>query len=297
LTLDTAGWLMNIAAFADVHGRIRLCFKLCARWERETGEKIDLVLQAGDLGAYPHSAQLDRATIKHARSDPTELGFAEDFTQRREAVAEELERTSFPLIFARGNHEDHDWLDALEAQSDGALFPVDAYGRVFCLKTGIPYTFRKADETITILGIGRIGLLPGEHNVSQPKYIQPSELERLYAADVAACDILLTHDVALDFITPNYGMEEIRLVLDAAKPAYHFHGHTEEPFTRRVDANGTTQAIKLADLHWEKSQSPMRLEAGAMGLLRWHNPIEQRFEVIDADWFFEYNAKNWQNIE
>ncbi len=28
---------MNVAVFADVHGRIPLCFLLCARWERETG--------------------------------------------------------------------------------------------------------------------------------------------------------------------------------------------------------------------------------------------------------------------
>lgn len=41
---------MNIAVFADVHGRILLAFKLCARWEKETGEQIDLILQAGDMG-------------------------------------------------------------------------------------------------------------------------------------------------------------------------------------------------------------------------------------------------------
>ena len=42
---------MNIAIFADLHGRILLAFKLCARWQKETGEQIDLILQAGDLGA------------------------------------------------------------------------------------------------------------------------------------------------------------------------------------------------------------------------------------------------------
>ncbi|GCE21451.1 hypothetical protein [Dictyobacter kobayashii] len=41
---------MNIAVFADLHGRLLLAFQLCARWQRETGEHIDLILQAGDLG-------------------------------------------------------------------------------------------------------------------------------------------------------------------------------------------------------------------------------------------------------
>src|SRR5215213_2483912 len=111
---------MNIAIFADIHGRILLCFKLCARWERETGEKIDLVLQAGDLGAYPDESRLDRATINHARNDPSELGFATDFAEWHDAVAKELAQTTFPLIFVRGNHEDHLWLDALEHESDNA---------------------------------------------------------------------------------------------------------------------------------------------------------------------------------
>jgi hypothetical protein len=76
MVLPTLAFLtMNIAVFADLHGRIRLCFMLCERWERESGEKIDLVLQAGDLGAFPDMSRLDKATIRHAEKDPTELGF------------------------------------------------------------------------------------------------------------------------------------------------------------------------------------------------------------------------------
>jgi hypothetical protein len=28
---------MNIAVFADINGRVALAFKLCARWQAETG--------------------------------------------------------------------------------------------------------------------------------------------------------------------------------------------------------------------------------------------------------------------
>ena len=130
---------MNIAVFADIHGRILLCFKLCERWERETGEHISFILQAGDLGVYPHLSHLDRATIKHTRNDPSELGFANDFATYQADVAATLSQTSFPMIFVRGNHEDHEWLDEREQQIDEPLFPVDAYNRIFCLKTGMPY--------------------------------------------------------------------------------------------------------------------------------------------------------------
>jgi hypothetical protein len=88
---------MKIAVFADVHGRILLCFKLCARWQRETGEQLDLILQAGDLGVYPDRARLDKATIRHAERDPSELGFLDDFAAYRAEVAAVLAETRCPL--------------------------------------------------------------------------------------------------------------------------------------------------------------------------------------------------------
>ena len=257
---------MNFAVFADLHGRLLLCFKLCARWERETGDKIDLILQAGDLGAYPDQSRLDRATINHMRNDPTELGFSSDFVTRRDEVADQLGMTSCPMLFVRGNHEDHTWLDKLENQSNEPIFPVDVYQRVYCMKSGVPYTFETLRESITILGIGRIGPLPGEQDETKPKYVQPYELERLYSPGELQCDVLLSHDVALHSLAMNYGMEEIRLILNSCQPAYHFHGHTEQPFTRHVDENNVTQVIKMADLHWDQSTPDQTVEAGAMGI-------------------------------
>lgn len=66
---------MRIALFADLHGRILLCFKLVARYQRETGKSIDLILQCGDMGVFPNLGRLDKATIKYASYDRTELGF------------------------------------------------------------------------------------------------------------------------------------------------------------------------------------------------------------------------------
>ena len=284
---------MNIAVFADLHGRILLAFKLCARWQRETGEQVDLILQAGDLGAFPDEARLDKATIKHAQADPTELGFLNDFLYARPEVAAALEQTTCPMLFVRGNHEDHAWLDALERQADAPLFPVDAYQRIFCLKTGVPYTFSKGAETITLLGIGRIA----EASNHKPKHIQPYELEKLYQlAPQFAPDVLLTHDSAKDAIFAGSGMDEIRLILDRYRPSYHFFGHYGGPCRQGIDANGSTTFCKLADLTWDVTDRGKVIEEGSMGLLRWTSAEQHSFEVLDQPWLKEYTAFRWKYL-
>jgi hypothetical protein len=297
---------MNIAIFADVHGRIQLAFKLCIRWEKETGQKIDLILQAGDLGAFPEEMRLDKATIKYAQLDSTELGFMRDFAQYNANIASLLAQTHCNLIFVRGNHEDHHWLDGLEQQTDLPLFPIDAYQRVFCLKSGIPYTFSVDAKTITVLGIGRIGAPESEPEAEQPKYIQSYERKRIYNLlanhEKPPIDVLLTHDARPDFIMPSHGfkikagrgMAEIGLILEACKPAYHFFGHYGGTCTTGTDDNGVTYSCKLADLHWDKSDPGMLLEAGSMGTLHWKSQDEHTFEEVEAAWMREYSAYTWQ---
>lgn len=286
---------MNIAVFADVHGRILLAFKLCARWQRETGERIDLILQAGDLGVFPEPATTDKATVRHAEKDPTELGFSRDFLRYREDVAEALAETTCPLVFVRGNHEDHAWLDKREQAASGAAFPIDAYDRVHCLKTGVPYAFG-GDASITVVGVGRVGPPVGEREIEKPKYVQEYELERLYALGTSRCDVLLAHDTRRDGISLGFGIEEIGMLLDVAKPAYHFFGHYGGPCLVRTDANGVTVSCKLADLHWDPGDRSKRLEPASMGILRWHSRDDHHLEVLNAPWLRDYSAHSWSYL-
>lgn len=293
---------MNIAIFADLHGRLLLAFKLCARWQKETGEQIDLILQAGDLGAFPEFNRLDKATRRYVERDPTELGFMQHFCEYDPEIAAILAETTCPLVFVRGNHEDHFWLDELERTHEGATFPIDAYQRVFNLKTGLPWTFQKNAESITVLGIGRIGPVHEEANNEQDKYIQPYEEKRIAALEKMPIDLLLTHHSRFDFvilergvkIKASTGMKEIEYILDLYQPAYHFFGHYGGPPQVRPDTNGVTLSVKLADLHWERWNTV--LEAGSMGILRWHNPVEHSFTVLDHSWLKEYNSTTWQYI-
>ncbi len=293
---------MNIAVFADLHGRLLLAFQLCARWQRETGETIGLILQAGDLGIFPDRERLDKATRKYAEQDPTELGFLEYFRAYDPAIAALLAETTCPMISVRGNHEDHLWLDQLERQREDIIVPVDAYKRVYILKTGLPWTFQQGSEQLTALGIGRVAAPAGEVDRQQGKYIQSSEKERLAQLKQQPFDILLTHDARPDFvlwergvkIKGSTGMQEIGKLLDKTQPAYHFFGHYGGPPQVRTDSNGVTCSVKLADLHWERGNSV--LESGSMGLLRWQSRDQHTFTVLDAPWLKEYTAHTWRYL-
>lgn len=282
---------MNIAVFADVHGRVALCFDLCAKWQETTGERIDLILQAGDLGAFPDLAHLDSATKKHAERDATELGFAEKFAVYRPEIADLLKKTDAPLIFVRGNHEDHAWLDSLEQPAPDAIFAVDVYQRVFCLKTGIPYRFERGDEHITIAGIGRVGT-GSRPNAAKAAHIQDYEIRRLNKGLYKDVDVLVTHDIPYGYLGDDSGMEESRLFLDANRPAYHFFGHLGGDMMQDIDDNGYTMRVKLADLHWNKRTT--QLEAESFGILRWHNREVHTFEVVDEVWLDRYNKHTWK---
>jgi hypothetical protein len=287
---------VNIAVFADLHGRALLAFMLCARWQRESGERLTAIFQAGDLAAYPDASRLDRATMRHAQRDEDELGFLRDFIEPREEVANRLAETTCPMIFVRGNHEDHAWLDELEQRATEPSFAIDAYQRIHCLRTGMPYTLSDDNDKLTTLGIGRIGVPIGARHADQAKYAQLHELERLYALEPAQeVDILLTHDVPpTNLNRRSQGMDDIRLALDAYRPVYHFYGHTDEPHRRDLDANGVTAAIRMADLNWNRMESGTPLHDGVMGILRWHNRADHSFEVVDARWLREYSATGWR---
>lgn len=219
---------MNIAVFGDLHGNILLAFKMGARWQQQAGEQLDLMLQVGDLGVFPDRTRLDRATRRHSEQEQAVLGFQAYFASYHQEVAAMLAETACPLLFVRGNHEDQVWLDAQEQRTPGPLFPVDAYGRLWCLKTGIPYTFHQRDESITILGIGRIGR-PAAAKKAKPHYIQPYEQDRLDQLGEMPVDILLTHDAPRDAIYPGSGSLEIEHALFRYQPQYHFLGHYGGP--------------------------------------------------------------------
>lgn len=280
---------MRVAIFSDIHGKILLPFKLVDLYQKETGNTVDFILQCGDMGAYPHIDNLDKATVKHAQYDRDELGFHDDFTKVNPNIKSFLDELNIKMICVRGNHEDHDFLDNLENEnSQTSLFPIDIYGKVFVCKSGFIQELKTKNEVLTFVGIGRIGDRKGR---TEKRFIQEYERKEirklLKTKDVF--DLLITHDKD-DSSQRGYGMSEIREVLDNIIFHYHFYGHTGEPFKQETDFNGITQSIKIKELEFNESGI---LEKGCMIILTKENE-ELSIEIVDQKLTNTMTKYNWK---
>lgn len=282
---------MKIALFSDIHGKILLPFKLVDLYQKETGFKIDFILQCGDIGAYPDIENLDKATIKHAQYDRDELGFHDHFTRENPEIRTFLDELDIDMICVRWNHEDHDFLDALENQHPSAhLFPIDIYKRVFVCKSGLEQKLETEQETLNFVGIGRIGDRKGR---SEKRFIQDYERKaiRRLLKTKDTFDILITHDKD-DSSQRGYGMAEIREVLDHVIFHYHFYGHTGEHYKEETDFNGITRSVKIKELEFNESGI---LEKGCMIILT-KEKGELDIEIVDQKLTNKMTKFNWKSL-
>ncbi|WP_291726309.1 metallophosphoesterase family protein [Bernardetia sp.] len=287
---------MKIALFADLHGRILLAFKLIERLQRERNIKIDLILQCGDLGAFPNITNLDKATLRHAKREPSELGFYHHFTKKSKKVEQILEKVEATMYAVRGNHEDHQFLNELEQQSNESSFPIDVYGKIRICKTGHLQDFEKNGVKLNWVGIGRTGSRKKERQ-HQEQYIQPYEIEnlkKLYTKKTNTnIDLLITHDSALHFTTKDFGMQQIREFLSNYKPHYHFFGHTGEPFNIVKDENKFTTSCKVKELEFENSGM---LAENSLVMLEVDTHKNFELKIISEKWIKEYTRESWEYL-
>lgn len=285
---------MKIAIFADLHGRLLLAFKLAERYQRETGQSIDLILQCGDVGIFPELEHLDSATIRYAKKDRSELGFYDYFVNPHPTVEATLAKLECNMVCVRGNHEDHDFLDGLEQlHPDAHLFPVDCYQRVFVCKSGVLQQFEHQGLVLNFLGVGRIG---DQKNRTHSPFIQAYERKALRQtiSDQPMIHLLISHDVPNDMTEPGYGMKELRPTLDKLHPAYHFYGHTGKPFSEVLDHNRVSQSVKIAELEYKRQGT---LSFGTMVVVSLEEDQSPTMEIVDAPWLKEYTKTNWIYVE
>lgn len=280
---------MKIVLFADIHGKILLPFKLVDLYQKETGHKIDFILQCGDVGIYPDIKTLDKATLKHAKHDRDELGFHDDFTKVNPQIKAFLDELNIPMICVRGNHEDHDFLDHLEQQNPNEpRFPVDIYNKVFVCKSGIQQQLLTGNDKLSFVGIGRIGDRKGR---TEKRFIQDYEREEInkLLQRNDSFDVLITHDKD-DSSQRGYGMAEIRTLLDSVIFHYHFYGHTGEPFKQEEAFNGITQSIKIKELEFNEQGL---LEEGCMLILE-KQGNHMSIEVVAQQLTSKLTKHNWK---
>jgi hypothetical protein len=294
---------LNIAILGDTHGHLTLAYRILNRWQRETAQQIDLILQVGDLGAYPPPYRLDKPTKRFAEHDPDELGFTAYFLGEPEAeeilgyTAAEPRKIDADLIFIRGNHEDFEYLLGLDGTEHGPV-AVDAFQRIHYLKSGVPFTYSKDGHSLCIVGLGGIADDEGAPvNDDSGACYTKQDVKRLFAVN-EKIDLFLSHEPPLDaaaIINPKYagaGSPAAREFIQTFAPAYHFCGHYHEEGRDISFANATRSYHLNAVNFWR----PHRLNPGCIAILRWQGAQALEMSLLDAAWLKEYTNSTYRHL-
>lgn len=291
---------LHIAVLGDVHGHLTLALRVLRRWERETGLALDLILQVGDLGAFPPPFRLDKATRRFAEHDPDELGFARYFEGDDEArdtlTGKGLHRVRAPFVFIQGNHEDFDYLDVVGSGATEPV-PVDAFGRVWFLPNGLRWTFSKGPHALTIAGLGGVSERGGPSHQHRSAFYTRQDVHGLYRQE-GPLDVLLTHEPPFDSardLHPKYassGSRDAAEALSLLAVKAHFCGHYHEPGQPLQGPDGVSSWILNAvNFHGNHPLNP-----GFAGILRWTENTPQGFTLLDAPWLREFTRKNYRHL-
>jgi len=121
---------MMVGFIGDIHGRVLHTIAAVVTWQKKMGRQFDLLIQVGDLGAFPDIGRLDPATNRYLASDPAEADFnrlIQFAGAQAEAITELRSQLAGPIYFIRGNHEDFDWLAQLPRNQEAGTAEVDPF--------------------------------------------------------------------------------------------------------------------------------------------------------------------------
>ena len=285
---------LRIAVLGDVHGHLTLAFRLLRRWQDETGHELDLILQVGDLGAFPPPFRLDDATRRFAEHDPDELGFAEYYEGGPEAAEvfgpdASSRAIAAPFWFIKGNHEDFEFLDEVGRNASQPV-PVDAFGAVHYLPSGRVYELSRRGIAI------RIGVLGGISQASPNPVSEHYTAHEVRTLARASFDILLSHEPpagAASVVHPKYqgGSSEVAELIYRHRPRLHFCGHLHEPGQLLPSVDGV-RSFLLNAVSFLRAN---RLNPGCIAIVAWSGPDEIEVELLDAPWLRDYTRHSWRH--
>ncbi|MEO2089957.1 MAG: metallophosphoesterase [Gemmataceae bacterium] len=279
----------SFLVFGDLHGRVLPAFRLAACWSREHHTPLAGLLQVGDLGYFPDLTRLDKATIRHAKDDPLELG-VQDLIRPTEWADTVFADPYCPpaLWFTAGNHEDFAELERLaHGHARDPHFPVDHYLRVNAIQDG---------QVSGLAGGVRVGAIWGvdgkestrRTNLPNRGYIRERSADRLLHRPF---DVLLCHDAPYSAKRAGFGSTLLVTLIELAQPAFAFFGHYKGVGSRSAVGFGATQVYHLAgfELHGPDGTA----DDGSVGLLTWADG-RGAFEYLDPAWLRTFGRGNWK---
>jgi Icc-related predicted phosphoesterase len=279
---------MIIGFIGDVHGKVFNAIAVAAMWQAVTGKRFDLLIQLGDLGAFPDTDRLDEAGKRYLELDPSQLHFQEMLqAQGRRAELLQKMRDSFagPIYFLRGNHEDFEYLNGLKADHSPPSAPVDP----FDLYRYVP------DGTVMEFGEMRIAFLGGiETKVPDARSIDGRSYEALKAMGASAFDVLVTHDppygISIGFRGNLQGSKMVTELIADTQPAFHLSAHLHHLNGPRVYGRTTSLSISSLEASARWAPHDINYRTGCLAIL---DTETSTLTPVTDEWLTASRAKNF----
>jgi predicted phosphohydrolase len=280
---------LNFAVFGDIHGRIALMYTLAILWQQQSGMELDGLLQVGDMGAFPDSSKLDKATKKHAEKDTDELGFQQFCVATPESEFYLQHQQAPSTYFVRGNHEDFDYLGKFTKPSS-----IDPWQKIWFIPDDRIITVGDASRSVKIAAFG--GIASGSEkrsrgksardeyrksqkiSKSEPRFFSEHSIDNI-SPDLQNADILMTHAGPICPELPN-GSMLIQSLVEYVNPRIHLFGHHHRVIDRQNHLTGS-QSIGLEHLEFGTNG---KLKHGSWGILS-VSPASLSFYFISPDIF------------
>ena len=284
---------VNIAVLGDLHGHITLAYRVLRRWEKEHEETIDLILQVGDLGAYPFPEKADKTTKRFARKDPDELSFQYYYTGFPEGdeILGSGEDGSWNITsnmyFIKGNHDDFEFLDEMSYLSSLPV-PVDRYERIFFMRNGMVTYLQAANHRIKTGCLGGQSLHGGPGHEPVSKYYTRAEVDMLHTTS-EGLDIFLSHDAPRGALSEDRGSREVIDFIDIYQPRYHFCGHMLMD-GQELEVPRKTRSFFLSHVNFKTGK---QLNPGCIGILSWTDQDNNDFTFLDEIWMGNFTRSNY----
>lgn len=217
---------MIIGFLGDVHGRVFHALAAVATWQVVTGRRFDLLIQVGDMGAFPQQDRMDPATLRYLAADPSEADFSrllEPDNTRADALRHIRRQFAGPIYFIRGNHEDFAWLDQLTVDPSSKTARADPFDLFHYV----------LDGTVLNFGHLQIAFLGGaEEAGAGPAGIDEAAHRSLMQLAPGTIDVLVTHQgpygLGVGYHGDVQGSNLMTGLVERLQPAFHIGGHRHQ---------------------------------------------------------------------
>ncbi|WP_117208359.1 metallophosphoesterase family protein [Allorhizocola rhizosphaerae] len=271
---------MRIAFVGDVHGCVLHALGALLAWQDNCGQRLDAVIQVGDMGAFPSLERMDQPSRRFAAENPAQHDLFRMLapTGELESAIRRAMTLLPPVLFVSGNHEDFEWLAGLHGGA--GVVPIDPGGAFHHVACG---------QVITVAGqrvafLGRIEK-PGKMDLDAAAYA------RLMDVEPGSVDVLVTHDgpygMGRDWLGEPVGSPKLSRLIARLRPRLHVSGHYHHANGPRH--YGPTVSFALAQLVYSKvnrhrpdqDNPQQRVTPGSIGVLDTETFL---FEYVNDDW-------------